>query len=107
MTAPWLVILAVGLGSYAFRISFVMLADQVILPDRLERATGFVAPAAFTALATTSVIATCAQSPLTSAIPPLLAVTAAVAAVTRTGSPRTALLAGMPVLWLASYLLTV
>jgi hypothetical protein len=35
------------------------------------------------------------------AIPPAAAVVAAVIAVRHTGSPRAALLAGMPVLWLA------
>src|SRR5918994_1374359 len=47
----WLAILVAGLGSYLFRISMVMLADRVTMPEKLERASTFVAPAAFAALA--------------------------------------------------------
>ena len=80
----WIVIVAVGLGSYLFRLSMIILTDRIAMPPYLERASGLVVPAAFAALA---------------------AVVAAVIAVLRTGSSQAAILVGMPVLWIATALL--
>ena len=80
----WIVIVAAGLGSYLFRLSMIILAGRITMPPYLERASGLVVPAAFAALA---------------------AVAAAVIAVLRTGSPQAAIVAGMPVLWIATALL--
>lgn len=99
MTA-WLVVLLAGLGTYLFRISMVVLADRVTLPEKLTRATAFVAPAAFAALAATGVTASVVGLDLAGALPPLAAVVIAVAAVRRTGRPYLAVVAGMPTLWL-------
>jgi branched-subunit amino acid transport protein len=100
----WLTIVAVGLGSYLFRLSMLTMIDRVQMPARFERASELVAPAAFAALATTSVAAVCLQTGAAQAAPPLAAVAAAVLAVLRTGSPHAAMLAGMPTLWLAGAL---
>jgi branched-subunit amino acid transport protein len=98
MTA-YLVIAVVGAGSYALRVS--MLARQNV-PPLMQRAAPYATPVAFAALATSALApdATYART----AIAPLLAVAVAVLAVRRTGSPRAALVAGMPALWLASAL---
>ena len=80
----WIVIVAVGLGSYLFRLSMIILTGRITMPPYLERASGLVVPAAFAALA---------------------AVVAAVIAVLRTGSSQAAILVGMPVLWIATALL--
>ena len=103
MTA-WLSILAIGLGSYLFRLSMIVMIDRVRMPDRFERASEFVAPAAFAALATTGVATACLHAGAGQAAPPLAAVAVAVMAVLRTGSPHAAVLAGMPTLWLAGLL---
>lgn len=95
----WLVILVAGLGSYLFRISMVLLADRVTMPERLERASTFVAPAAFAALAAGGIAANTSDVHIAGWTPPLAAVVVAVIAVRRTGRPYTALLAGMPALW--------
>ncbi len=99
----WLAILAVGLGSYLFRIGFVAMADRIAMPTLMERASELIAPGSFAALAATGVMTTCvaAAAPV-DALPPLAAVAVAVAAVHRTGSSYAAVLAGMPTLWLAT-----
>ncbi|HKE52639.1 MAG TPA: AzlD domain-containing protein [Actinomycetes bacterium] len=101
----WIVILVAGLGSYLFRLSMIVLADRITMPAYLERATGFVAPAAFAALAAAAVAAACLELGATRAAAPLAALAVAVVAVLRTGSPYAAIFAGMPVLWIATALL--
>ncbi len=100
MTA-WAVVLLAGLGSYLFRISMVILAEHLRLPARVERASAFVAPVAFAALAVTSVAAASLQSADVAAAAVLIvAVSAGVIAVRLTGRPYVAVLVGMPALWL-------
>ena len=101
----WLVIVAVGLGSYLFRLSMIILTGRITMPPYLERASGLVVPAAFAALAAAGVAAACSGLGITGAAAPLTAVAAAVIAVLRTGSPQAAILVGMPVLWIATALL--
>jgi branched-subunit amino acid transport protein len=101
----WIVILAAAAGSYLFRLSMIVLADRYTLPPALERATGFVAPAAFAALAAAGVATACLGLGATQAAAPLAAVAVAVIAVLRTGAGYAAILAGMPTLWIATALL--
>jgi branched-subunit amino acid transport protein len=103
--STWIVIMAAGLGSYLFRLSMIILTGRITMPPYLERASGFVAPAAFAALAAAGVAASCSGLGMTAAAPPLAAVAVAVIAVLRTGSPQAAILAGMPALWVATALL--
>jgi branched-subunit amino acid transport protein len=101
----WIVIVAVGLGSYLFRLSMIILTGRITMPPYLERASGLVVPAAFAALAAAGVAAACSGLGVTGAAAPLTAVAAAVIAVLRTGSPQAAILVGMPTLWVATALL--
>ena len=101
----WIVILAAGSGSYLFRLSMIILTGWITLPAYLERASGFVAPAAFAALAAAGVATACIGLGATQAAAPLAAVAAAVIAVLRTGSSQAAILVGMPALWVATALL--
>ena len=98
----WTVILAAGLGSYLFRLSMIILTGRITMPPYLERASGFVAPAAFAALAAAGVAASCSGLGMTGAAAPLAA---AVIAVLGTGSPQAAILADMPALRVATALL--
>ncbi|ONH27106.1 AzlD domain-containing protein [Pseudofrankia asymbiotica] len=100
----WLVIVAAGLGSYLLRISMVVLLGRVGTPAVLERSKTFVVPAAFAALAATS-LAGQAEANLAGLLPPLAAIAAAALAAHRTGRPYTAILAGMPVFWALTALL--
>jgi branched-subunit amino acid transport protein len=101
----WTVILAAGLGSYLFRLSMIVLFGRITMPAYLERASGFVAPAAFAALAATGVATACMGLGITQAAASLAATAAAVIAVLRTRSPQAAILVGMPALWVATALL--
>jgi branched-subunit amino acid transport protein len=94
----WHVVLAVGLGSYLFRLSMVALVGRAGSSDRFERASTFVVPSAFAALATSGIVAGLGGLGAGS-IAPLAAVGIAVVAVRRTGSPHAAMVAGMPTLW--------
>lgn len=99
-----LVVVTVGIGSYLFRLSMVALLGRAGSSDRFERASSFVVPSAFAALATGSVVAGLSGHGAGS-IAPLAAVSLAAVAVRRTGSPRAALVAGMPTLWILHALL--
>src|SRR3954471_3454924 len=103
---PWLVILAVGAGSYLFRISMLVLARRVGVPTWLARSTRFAMPTAFAALAATSLAhqVTTTNAGGTGAAAPVAAVLVATIAVRRTGSAHAALVAGMPTLWIVSSL---
>jgi branched-subunit amino acid transport protein len=83
----------------------IILAGRITMPPYLERASGLVVPAAFAALAAAGVAAACGGLGVAQAAAPLAAVAAAVIAVVRTGSPQAAIVAGMPVLWIATALL--
>jgi branched-subunit amino acid transport protein len=100
----WTVILLAGLASYVLRGALVV-TDRLRMPSGLDDTLGLVAPAAFTALTVTS-LATPMLADLTphGVIPPLLAASAGVVAVIRTGKPYAAMLAGMPTYWLAALL---
>ena len=104
MTA-WLVVLAVGLGTYLFRISMMGLVGRGGSSPRFERASRFALPSAFAALAAGAVTAACAGAGAPGAAAPLGAVAAAVVAVRRTRSPHMAILVGMSTLWLLNALL--
>ena len=98
MTA-FVVVLAVGAGSYLFRVSMLVLAARVGLPPVLERAARFAVPVSFAALATIALADRVAEASGGEALAPIVAVAVAVAAVRRTGSPHAALLAGLPTVW--------
>jgi branched-subunit amino acid transport protein len=97
---PWLIIVAAAAGTYLLRISMLVVSARRGVPPLLERVARFAAPTAFAALAATSLAGYAKDGG--AAIAPYLAVAAAVVAVRRTGSPRAALLVGMPTMWLLS-----
>jgi branched-subunit amino acid transport protein len=101
--SAWIVVVAVGAGSYFFRISMLVLAARTGLPPVAERAARYAVPVSFAALAASSLTAHLAEVHVP--VAPLAAVAVAVVAVRRTGSPHAALAAGMPMLWLLSALL--
>jgi len=75
------------------------------MPAYLQRASEFVAPAAFAAMAAAGVATICLGLGISRATAPLVAVAVAIIAVLRTRSPQAAILAGMPALWVATALL--
>jgi branched-subunit amino acid transport protein len=98
---PWLVVVAVGVGSWLFRVSMLLVAARRGLPPVVERAARHAVPVSFAALATAAVADRVASAGSTAAVP-LVAVLAAVIAVRRTGSPHAALLVGMPTAWMVA-----
>jgi branched-subunit amino acid transport protein len=101
----WIAIVAAGLGCYLLRLSMIILTGRITTPTYLERAAGFVAPAAFAALAAAGLATVCLRLGTTQAAAPLAAAAAAVIAVLRTGSSYSAILAGLPTLWITAALL--
>ncbi len=100
--SAWLVILAAGVGSYILRLSLVALFGGVAPPRRLEQLARYVAPAAFAALAAVSLAPVVGHGSAES-VPPMAAVAVTVV-VARRISPRVALAAGLPALWITGAL---
>ena len=98
---PWIVVVAVGVGSWLFRVSMLVVAARTGLPRVVERATRHAVAVSFAALASAALAdqVASATSAATTAVP-LVAVVVAIVAVRRTGSPHAALLAGLPTAWL-------
>ena len=97
---PWLVVCAVGAGSYLFRISMLVVAARRGVPPMAERTARHAVPVAFAVIATGGLVDHLGAS--RASVAPLAAATLAVVAVRRTGSPNTALVVGMPTLWILS-----
>jgi branched-subunit amino acid transport protein len=95
----WIVILAAGAGCYLLRLSMIG-TDRVRLPARLDSAAALVAPAAFAAIAVTSIATATLTAGVPRAFAPLAAVALGALATARTGSPAAAMLAGMPTYWI-------
>lgn len=94
----WIVIVAVGLGTYVLRASmFVALGDRS-LPAWTERPLAFVGPAAIAALVSGMVLTDHGSFAPAGAVE-LAAVGTAFVAVRRTGDVAKGLLAGFAVLW--------
>lgn len=103
--SAWVVVVAVGVGSYLFRVSMLVVAGRMGVPAALERATRFAIPTAFAALVATSLGRQAMVAPdAAGAVIPFVSVTVAVVVARRTGSSQTALLAGLPTLWILSAL---
>jgi branched chain amino acid efflux pump len=95
----WIVIIAAGAGCYLLRLSMIG-SDRVRLPSRLDAAATLVAPAAFAAIAVSSVASAVLTAGIPHAAAPLAAVAVGALATARTGWPVSAMLAGMPTYWI-------
>ena len=96
--SAWIVIVAVGAGTYLLRISMFMVIARRSLPAWTLTPMGFVAPAAVAALVGSMLLThdgTIAVVPL----PELVAVAAGFVTVRRTGNVMHAIAAGMPAFW--------
>ena len=98
MTA-WLVILAVGAGSYAMRAVMLAVVATKPLPERYDTVIGFVGPAAIGALVATLTF-THGGAVEPAPLAELVAVGIGFVAVRRTGNVMHAFTAGLPALWL-------
>ena len=98
MTA-WLVIITIGVGSYAMRAATLAIVATTSLPSRYDTAIGLVGPAAIGALVATFTL-TEAGSVQPAPLPELIAIGIGFVAVGRTGNVMHAFTAGLPTLWL-------
>ena len=102
MTA-WLVICAVGLGTYAFRAVTFAVVSARGLPAWTGRPLAFVGPAALGALVG-GMLLTAHGSAEIPALAEAGAAAAAFVAVRRTGNVARGLMVGFPVLWALTWL---
>lgn len=100
----WVAVAGAGAGSYLFRLSLVVLLGRVEPPSWLSRVSALVMPAAFAALAAPAVVGASGM-PTSEVLARLVALAAGVAVARRTQSPALAIAGGLPVLWVASYLI--
>jgi branched-subunit amino acid transport protein len=103
MTA-WLVIAAVGVGTYAFRASMFVVLGRRALPAWTETPMALVAPAAIAALVA-SLVFTRDGAIAPAATPEVVAVLLGFLAVHRTGNVMHAFVVGMPAMWLLTAVL--
>ena len=99
--STWIVLLAVGAGTYALRASMFVVLGRRSLPTWTERPMALVAPAAIAAL-TVSMLLTSNQSVDAAPTKELAAVIIGFIAVRRTGNVMWAFVAGLPVYWLTA-----
>ena len=100
--STWLVIAAVGLGTYAMRASMFLFAGEREFPAWLEGSLALAGPAAIAALVATMVLVqdgTLAVEPA-----PTAAVVVGFLVVRRTGNVIHAFVAGLPTFWLLTAL---
>lgn len=95
----WGLIVAVGLGTLAFRLSFLLLFERLDgLPPRAERALGYIPPAVFAAIALPSVVSPESLAALSPDLGRLLAAAAAAVVARRTENIVATIGVGMAVL---------
>lgn len=103
MTA-WIVIIAVGLGSFLLRATMFAFVNTKPLPATLDTTLGFVGPAAIAALVATHTF-TQAGAIEPAPMAELVAIAAGFVAVKRSGNVMHAFTVGLPVLWLLTWVL--
>jgi branched-subunit amino acid transport protein len=99
--SAWIVILAVGAGTYLLRISMFMVVGRRSLPTWTITPMAYVGPAAIAALVG-SMLLTANGSIAVVRLPELAAVAVGFATVRRTGNVMHAFATGMPAFWLLS-----
>ncbi len=98
--SSWLVVGAIGLGTYATRLSFVALFGRYGVPAWLAAPLRYVAPAVLAALVAPAVISPSGAVDLSLGNPRFYAAAAAMVIALRTKSVAWTIVAGMGVLWL-------
>ena len=98
-TLVWALVAVVGVGTLAFRLSFLLLFERLdTVPPRLERALSFVPPAVFAAIALPAVLPLDAVLSFSPDPDRLLAAVAAAVVARRTENLVATIVVGMAVL---------
>lgn len=96
----WLIIVAIGLGTYLTRLSFVAVFGRFGVPSWLALPLRYVGPAVLAALVAPAVIAPNDAIDMSSGNPRFFAAAVAVLVALRTKSVAWTIVAGMGALWL-------
>lgn len=96
----WLILIVIGLITFAIRLSFIALWGRIVVPPALQRGLRFVPPAVLSAIILPEVVLRDNQLALTLANGRLIAGVVAVLVAWRTRSALLTIAAGMIVLWL-------
>lgn len=102
----WLIIIAVGIGTFALRLSFIQLAGRFALPARAARALRFIPAAVLSAIILPAALQG-AEGEIDMALdnPRLIASIVAALIAWQTRSVSATLVAGMATLWLLQSLM--
>lgn len=96
----WLIVVAVGIGTYAARVSFIAALGERAFPASVERALDYVAPAVFAALVLPVVLLRDGTPDLAvSSNPRFLAAVLASLAAWRINNVAAVIVVGMGALW--------
>lgn len=99
----WIILVACGVVTYAARASFIALGDRVALPETVERALRYVAPAAFAAIAVPSLLGNDGLSNFGDDVPRIIAALVAGLVIHRWRNVPASLAFGMVTLWLLQW----
>ena len=100
----WIVILSIGAGTYALRASMFVLLGERSLPAWTDTPLALVAPAAIAALVSSMTFTQDGHAAVASTSE-LLAIAGAFAITRRTGNVMHAIAVGLPLYWLAQWVL--
>lgn len=99
-TTIWLVIIGIGLGTYALRLSFIHLHGRFVLPAVVQRGLRLVPAAVLAALVAPALVYSNEALAVSAADPRLLAGLVALLVAWRFNHMLLTLASGMAVLWL-------
>ena len=102
MTNIWLVMIVLGLLTFAIRLSFILLLERWQPPQAVTRALRYVPVAALTAIFIPEILLHNGSAPVGFFNPRLLAGLAAIVVAWRTRSPLWTITVGMGLFWLFS-----
>jgi branched-subunit amino acid transport protein len=96
----WLIMIALAVGTFLIRISFILLLSNRDVPPLLSSALRFVPPAVLTALVVPQILTRTNTMEISLANPQLVAGIVAVLVAWRTRNVLLTILGGMAVLWI-------
>ena len=98
--STWIALAAIGIGTYALRVSMFLVVGERELPGWVTRSLDLVGPAAVAALVASMVFVH--HGTVAAPVAPTVAVVIGFLVVRRTGNVTHAFVAGLPIFWLLS-----
>jgi len=100
MSTYWPVVIAMGVGTFLFRLSFILLVDKLTFPETVTRMLRFIPVSVLPALIVPSVLFTGGNALHFAGWDHVLAALTAVIVSWKTGNVFLTILSGMGVLWI-------